>query len=427
MSGKGAILIVIAFMMSFSYYQLRLSRAVLSATDNFNYYFVKTVVHQSALSAMNIGINKVWAENITSANFNVVINQCTSAVSIFKSGTDTVKVKVKTWGYAYVDTYYTKYGKPYKIEDSVIAYFAYSMPVSKYFWFTHIEGYVYWITGDTVWGPVHTNGVLRTHGRPVFYGKVTAGTGISPNPMSRGSRAKFYGGWEVGVTVDVPTDVSHLEQAASDGNAGAPVNTKSIYNKVTLFEFLPDGRVVRQVGTIGGTFSRSSDAYNAVNLSDIAPTGAIHVQSDVLVKGVLNGQVTILSDYKIWIWDDIVYADDPTVNPNSDDLLGLVAKEHILVADNAQNNNDVNIQACLMAANGSFTAEAYDRRPVSGELRITGSIVQYRRGAIGMFSRWTGSIVHGFSKRYKFDPRLKAISPPNYPYVRELRLVAWWE
>ena len=413
MTGRGILILVFSFMVAFSIYQLRLSKAVVSASETFYYSYTKTLVHESALSAMNIGINKVWFSNVTSDNSNVIINGCTTNVAIYPVGTDTVVVKVNAWKHVYR----TEAGKLTKLQDSVIAYFSYSVPASRYFWFTNQEGYVYWITGDTVWGPIHTNSIIRTSGSPVFYGKVTAYLGIAPPPTSRGSRAKFYGGWEVGVKVNIPTDMSHLIAAAQAGNGSAPYNTKSIYNKTVYFEFLPDGKVIRTVG--GST--------DTVKLTDIAPTGVIYATQDVHVKGTLNGKLTIYTEKNIWIDDDIVYADDPLKNPNSDDLLGLVAKNYVIVTDNPQNNHNCTIYAAIMAVNGSFTAQNYWSRPVAGVLRIVGSIIQNRRGAIGMFSWWTNSIVHGYSKRYRFDPRYKFTSPPHYPYVRKLRLVSWWE
>ena len=49
---------VAGFALAFSVYQLNISRAVLSSTDNFNEYYMETLVHESALTAMNMGINK---------------------------------------------------------------------------------------------------------------------------------------------------------------------------------------------------------------------------------------------------------------------------------------------------------------------------------------------------------------------------------
>ena len=417
MFGKGTLIIVIGFVSAFSLYQLKLSRAVMSASDNFNYYFTRTQVHEQALTAMNFGINKVWADNVTNDSLTVVADGCTSQVQIYEVGLDTVTLKVNTWNYAFDEEHYALYNKPKKVQDSVIAYFAYNQPISRYFWFTNNEAGVYWISKDTVWGPLHTNSVLRTSGSPVFYGKVTAKRGIAPNPTTRGNRAKFYGGWEVGIDNAVPTDMSPLINAATNGNGGAPMNTKSLYNQEVTFEFLSNGKVIRTV----------SSTTDTVKITDIAPTGVIYSTRDVRVKGVMNGKLTIYSADDIFIDDDITYADDPLVNPSSDDILGLVANDDVIITNNSANNSNVVIQACIMATNGSFTAQDYNSRPVAGTIRLTGSVMQDRRGPVGTFSWWTNSIMHGFSKRYHFDPRLSSISAPYYPYLRNLHLVAWWE
>lgn len=418
MIGKGALLIVLGFISAFSVYQLKLTRTSVNATDNFNSQYERTLTHESALSAMNMGVTEVWDKKVTDSTFMVVLNNCSTSVSIASIGLDTVRLKSKSWRYVFDEETYRSSQTAQKIQDSVVAYFTYSTPISHYFWFTNQEGFIYWITGDTVWGPMHTNDVLRTSGSPVFYGKVTAKMGINPLPGAAGNDAKYYGGWEIGVDSSIPTDMSPLIAAANAGNGGAPTNTKSIYNTVTTFDFQSDGNVIRTVG---------SNPPDTVALSDIAPTGVIYSSDDIRVKGSINGQVTLYSDQHIWIDDDIVCADDPTTNPNSDDYIGLVADNDVIITDNAANNSDVNIQAALMAINGKMYAEHYDTRPVAGALRITGSIVQNQRGAIGTFSWWTGNIVSGFSKRYRFDPRFSIASPPYYPYVRALRLISWWE
>ena len=97
MFGKGSLLIVFGFILSISVYQRKMGEAVLSASDNFNSYYTSSLVHESALSGMNMGINKVWDQDITSDTFNVVINSCTTNVSIAEIGADTVLLKAKGW------------------------------------------------------------------------------------------------------------------------------------------------------------------------------------------------------------------------------------------------------------------------------------------------------------------------------------------
>jgi len=273
---------------------------------------MRTTVHENALTAMNIGVNKVWDQDVTSDTFNIVANGCTSIVQIYEFSLDTVLLKVKSWDYVFMDEYYHDHQQPFKLEDSVFAYFSYNMPVSRYFWFTQEEGNVYWISADTVWGPVHTNSVIKTSGSPVFYGKVTAYRGISPNPTHPSNHAKYYGGWEIGTRVDMPTDMSHIVNAATAGNGGAPINTLCIYNQNTTFNFQADGSVIRTVG---------SNPSDTVSVATIAPTGVIYSSKDVRVKGTINGQLTIYSEDDIWIDDDIVYANDPITDHGSDDIL----------------------------------------------------------------------------------------------------------
>jgi len=451
MFGKTSLLILIGFISIFSVYQLRLTRAVISATDSFNYYYSKTLVHETAVSAMNIGASKVWKDTLTNATFNVVMNNCTATVRIYPVVPDSlVRLSVKAWGYAFVDTYYARYKKPYKIEDSAFAYFIYSSgpntPASRYFWLTGTEFYngapVYWITGDTVWGPVHTNGVLHTYGSPVFYDKVTAYARINPQPTSNRNKAKFYGGWEVGIQAEIPVDMTRTKTAA--------VNGGGVFNNPVYLKFLSNGKVVKRdivgwtVETIGsGQYLRQrrvpqlSPPDTVANISSLSSTGVIWVKNEVVVEGTLNGQLTILADGNIRIWDDLKYADDPNVNPNSDDFLGLVSYKNVIIADSDPNQNDVVIQAAIMAYDGgsndkSFIAENWDKRPPSGTIYLTGGIVQEGRGPVGQFSGGSGIIQNGFNKRYRYDPRFRDKAPPYYPLVsfpgiRQLRLVSWWE
>jgi hypothetical protein len=130
----------------------------------------------------------------------------------------------------------------------------------------------------------------------------------------------------------------------------------------------------------------------------------------------------------MYVHNDILYEKNPLVG-SSDDLLGLVAENNVVIKNNAANNSNCEIQGSIFCRNGSFTAENYNTRPVSGELRVLGSIVQDTRGAIGQFSGST--ITSGFSKRYKYDTRLSdpSFRPPFYPgyYVSTYAITNWWE
>ena len=418
MGGKASIIVIIGFMSVLSLYQLNLSKKINSAYDSFDQSYMKAIIHESALTAMNFGVNRLWQTETCPDSFNIYASGCTSKVNIVSLGLDSIKVLVKTRGYMFDEVHYAQTNQLLLVEDSLYSYFCFNTPASRFFWFTNTEGSVYWITGDTVWGPLHTNNYLNTSGYPVFYGKVTARRGISPSPTSSSNHAKYYGGWEVGINSSVPTNMTTLVNAAMAAHGSNPVNTMCYYNQNISLNFQSNGDVIRTVG---------SNPPDTVSISTIAPTGAIYCTQQVRVKGVFNGQLTIYSLGNLWIDDDIVYADNPQTNPNSDDLLGLVSNQNIIITDNTANNSSVVINATVMAVNGSFYAQNYSSRPVAGTLTMLGGIIQNTRGAVGTFSSYTGNIISGFSKRYYFDNRLRSMSPPYYPFVRYLKLVAWWE
>ncbi|MBT3233337.1 MAG: hypothetical protein HN356_11035 [Calditrichaeota bacterium] len=418
MFGKGALIFVIGFSLIFSTYSMKLNYLTVQSADNFNFYYMENLIHEAGNTVMNIAIHEVWLNGTGIDTFTVYANPCTTFVEISSTGSDSIIVSVITRSRLFLSDYYADHNDTYEFRDTIIAVFTYETPLSEYFWFTGTENGAYWATGDTVWGPIHTNQIMHNSGTPVFYGKATARLGISPDPTKPSSQAEFLGGWEIGVDMGIPTDMSDLIIAAIVSNDGAVLNTKCIYLQELTMDFLSNGNVIRTVDGVTDT----------VTLTTIAPDGVIMCFSDINVSGTLNGEVTLYSWDDIWIQDDIVYAVDPLVNPNSDDMLGLVAEDDVWIADNVANNTNLNMNACILAINGSMQVDNLNSYPVAGILSNIGSISQGGRGDINKRTGGpTGPISHGFSKNYYYDPRLTEVSPPEYPYIQELHLASWWE
>ncbi len=431
MFGKGALIFVVGLGVIFASYQAKLNRLMVRAGDNFNYHYVHHMVHEASTSAMNFGINEVWANDTDSLDIDVVMPPCTSLVQIRPIGLDTIRVTVNSRTRLFVDEYYSQHGDLFPVQDSMFAIFDYYVPLNRYFWFTNFEQMssgtpIYWTSNDTMWGPMHTNGTLRTSGSPVFYGKATARNGIDPDPTT--SSANFYGGYEVGIDASIPTDMSIITDAANMD--GAAINQKARYDTKLWLEFLPNGKVIRAVENTS-TWPTDPADLDTFDVSYLAPHGVITSTEDIHIKGTLNGAVTLYASdtySDIHIEDDIVYADDPNTNPNSDDILGLVARDDIWITDNTANSDGVDIQAALMSITGSFGAENYASRAAAPDpLQVMGSIIQDRRGPVGTFNSSTQTIVSGFAKRYRYDPRFSSMNPPRFPFIRELQLVSWWE
>lgn len=166
--------------------------------------------------------------------------------------------------------------------------------------------------------------------------------------------------------------------------------------------------------------------------------GVIYVNGTVGVSGTVRGRTTMYArNGDIVLLDDIKYATDPSLN-KCNDVLGLIADNDVVVADNGintpQNVNpggstiyrslddtqDMYIQAVTMALNSSFRVQNYSGGPTSalncqgsavgrGCLYVTGGIIQVTRGPVG-----TGS-GNGYTKRYSYDACAANYPPPYFP------------
>ncbi len=58
----------------------------------------------------------------------------------------------------------------------------------------------------------------------------------------------------------------------------------------------------------------------------------------------------------VYLDDDIVYYNDARIDPNSTDLLGIVAKNNVQIANNLANSSDINVHASIYAEQGGFGA-----------------------------------------------------------------------
>ncbi|MBI3318287.1 MAG: DUF4900 domain-containing protein [Candidatus Omnitrophica bacterium] len=287
---------------------------------------------------------------------------------------------------------------------------------AQYAYFTNSERswpngvQVYFITGDRLTGPTHTNGEFSMFGRPIFEGPVS----------SVSSRINLWGGAAVTQPVfkeapklgvpekKFPTSYpSGIVEAA--GNGGLSVRGSAT---VTL---LPDGKV---------RISNSFGDYNNTVLP-LPRNGVLYVSGNVELKGTLKGQLTIGSAGDVRIVDSVKYATDPRTNPKSTDLLGIVAGQNIQVAKEAP--NDLKIDGSIMALNRSFGVENWWERPPRGTLSVYGGIIQANRGPVGSFNGNNGTKLSGYTKDYRYDPRLKSMSPPAFPTTGDYTVLLWQE
>jgi hypothetical protein len=253
--------------------------------------------------------------------------------------------------------------------------------------------------------------------------KATTAKNFDPPKVGSGTnKAIFKAGYEKGIApIAFPNDLSEIINAST---AGGRKYIGDIY--VVLSPGSSgnnDGKAYIYAGNV-----KTGAIIDSVDLGNPGFNGVIYGTGRVNVEGTVDGAVTVCSQSNVWVQNDLLYEANPREG-SSDDILGIVADQNVIVADNAANRSNCEIQGNIFSRSGSFYAQNYSTLPLTGELRLLGSIVQDTRGAVGTFAG--GTLKTGFSKRYRYDDRLRdgTFRPPFYPgfYVATYSIANWWE
>ena len=372
------------------------------SVENFLNYSMQIQSHNLAVSGANAAATQIyltpeWREGYS----EVSVNGGRYNVSV--TDYDTNKIRILSVG---------------GLEDSrdTVLVILQGTSFSRYAYYSKVEGAITWITGDTVWGPFHTQDQMKISGTPVFKGKASAKNGTNPDP----SLAIFEGGFVKGVSIDLPLNLDPTEQGAIDGGR--------VFATGDLWLNFVNNNVEWKTA--------AGDPPTVTALSDFTANGTIMLNAgNIHVQGVLDGRVTLLAKQggvssagNIYIDDDIRYTHDPRTGASSD-ILGLIAENDVIITDNAANNSSVTIQAAIFCHKGGLTAQNHNSRPVAGKINLLGGLVQYQRRPVGIFSSVGGipTITSGFLKNYRYDDRFYIDAPPFYPWTGGYQVVTWME
>jgi len=264
---------------------------------------------------------------------------------------------------------------------------------------------IWFITGDLLHGPFHTNDRLNISGDPIFDGPVSS---VSPtinyyNGGPPNDNPVFEESLSLGVSpIPMPSTADMIDSLSVQAEASGGLRLSG--NSIVML--LPDG-----------TMNVTNEAMEWENENMPIPSnGALFVSDGYVdVSGTLNGQLTIGTNRSIYIVGNLIYHDHPSVNPSSTDIMGLVAQNNVYVDQYAP--FDISIDAYIVALNTSFGVENY-ASGLKGVISLYGGITQYRRGPVGTFNSNTGERVSGYSKNYNYDPRLSGMAPPYFPPAR---------
>lgn len=389
--GKALIIIIVGFSTIFGSIMFKMTTSIQQSSNKILNQYYSLIRRNTAESATNVAISRLYQDidwrtgftnlSFTGAHYSVSITDITA-----DSTTEAKKIQVTT---------ITDYES---LIDTSIAIFM--QPAYSYFYYYSKKwpSHLVYESGDTLLGPIHSNERIQMSGSPVFTWKVSSKKDTYMD--MGGANPKFYGGADFGTNDITLPNLNALKDSAFAGG--------DIYNEELWLTFNSDGSYQCSTSTILTTKLISN--YNGT----IMTTNDKHIH----VQGAVNGKATVISDKNIFIENDIVYASDPTLNPNSDDYIGLVADNDLIIVDNAANSMDVVIQAAILIK-GKMKVEHYDTGVPRGTLTILGSIGQNDANPFGTFDAG-GGLQTGYEINHSYDVRLLDKTPPFFPRLNRI-------
>lgn len=223
------------------------------------------------------------------------------------------------------------------------------------------------------------------------------------------------------------------------GNQVFTVTQGTNVTSITLDKVTQSMSASGPVGTGSPTTTTSLGTgviYCTGNITSLAGEVADNrvIGDDIAVRSEFTIANDVNAGKYIRITNNLFYHTRPDKNLDSSDpvnlaagTLGLVSK-NISIWSGAPPN--LEIDAVCMAGGqnttgGSFYVENYSSKTPTGTLSVLGGIIQKARGPVGTFNSSTGQTITGYSKNYRYDPRLATHPPPYYPTTGQYERVSW--
>lgn len=308
-----------------------------------------------------------------------------------------------------------------EVQTDSYARFAYFTDTEHFRWYGWYRIPVWFIGGDQISGPTQTNSHFHIKGNPAFLGQVKS----ADNYLTFYNNGSYIDSTS---STNPPRDVPVFQQGIGLGVEPINMPSKALDLRTAAVQ---SGLHLEGSTTVAlnsdGTMNVTNRQRGWDNQNVSMPAnGALFVTGgDLTVSGTLNGRLSMGTNRNVVIADNVTYADDPRVNQNSDDMLGLIAERDVVVSIGAPANLEVD--ASVMALGNSFIVENWWQGPPKDTLTVYGGIIQRERGPVGTFSGSTGQKLSGYSKDYNYDPRLVNSPPPFYPTTGDYISLSWKE
>ncbi|MDD8018754.1 MAG: hypothetical protein PHP42_10315 [Bacteroidota bacterium] len=401
--GRTAIFMVMGFSAIFLFAGKNMSDVSVTALDNAMNYYEHTQLNAIATAGSNFACSKMWSQNTWRKGFSNVP---------FGGGLISVTAADIPHGMVKITTTATYQGST---KQTVIVMVPSSFAKFAFYGGTHASAAM-WEHGDTIGGPNHTQGKLKTYDDPVFLGKTTSLSGLT---MAGSKNPQFKGGYTSGISIPMPAIASYTDIYNAANTGGHAQTTGNLYLK-----FNADGTIDWKTSS-GGVYTHQT-------LASFAPNGIIAIDKGTLwVEGTVPGRVTLASIRSggssggaVNITNNLVLRDNPQTNPNSTDVLGVVSYGDITVKDNGATL--FQMQGSYYSYQGGLQVENFNSRP-PGNLKVYGGImVEYlyatSNGAAGNARR-------GYNLRTDFDERLADVgmAPDYFPRTASFEILSWLE
>ena len=406
MGGRSILLLVSGFSILFLILGQKFLLVSSSSITNYSNYYSNNIAHNIAVSGANLTVNQIFlspAWTVGYSNVSMSGGIMNATVVLTNPVTNALQVTAIGTFNNYKDTV---------IVNLQLSYF------SKFAYCSNNENGIYWATGDVVNGPFHTQDYINVSGHPIFNpGSNYVGTYKGINNLANSSPT-INGTLRVGDNLTIPsTGLTTLDSIATAGGY-AFTGHDTVY--VTLA-----ADSIKYKFAYNGAWTTKLDTVLAPNRTIIAHNSILRLQ------GTLKGKLTIGASGStlgtVYLDNDVVYATDPISNPNSSDLLGIVAQNNVYVTD-SPNTKNINIDATIYAQDGGFGAQDWDTRSASGAgtIYLLGGITQNNRLTVASLNN-NGTVKTGFSKNYTYDNRLLVNVPPNFPSTGSYTVISWYE
>jgi hypothetical protein len=334
----------------------------------------------------------------------------TTTVTLSTGNTGSFVVAVNQTGGGVFPTYTLTSTGTYKTVNKTLILTVRQISYSRYIYLTNLESRsgtpIWFISGDIVRGPLHTNGQLNIFNDPTFEGPVSSVSSSinyyhGPPPLDN---PDFQESLTLGApNIKLPTSADIL-----DGLKTAAQQSNGLY--------LTGNSTITLLSNRTMNVTNSALHWNNHNVP-VPQNGALYVNNgDMNISGILSGQLTVGTNNNIYITGNLLYANDPRTNPSSTDIMGIVSQNNVIIDSGAPYN--LEIDGYIVALNTSFSLENY-ASGMKGTLVLYGGVTQVERGAVGTANANTGQKASGYTKDYNYDERFQNVAPAYFPPARD--------